>query len=90
MPIWCLGSVSVSGWQASNRSRLGILPTPSASAGIDLAQARKQTIADVRQELQGDLVASAQAVDWSAEAGWALVNTLLLGEFQGPAKGLPV
>ena len=64
--------------------------TPSASAGIDLAQERKQTIADVRQELQGDLVASAQAVDWSAEAGWALVNTLLLGESRCPVKEVSV
>ena len=75
-------------WQASSRTSIRASPTPSASAGINVAQERKQTIADIRQELRGDPVAAAQAVDWSAEAGWALVNTLLLGECLCSAKGL--
>ena len=94
MPICALcawGLLSLqAGRQAIGPRPLGGSQTPSASAGIDQAQERKQTIADIRQELQGDLVASAQAVDWSAEAGWALVNTLLLGRFLCSAKGLSV
>ena len=88
VPFCALGPLVTQNWQASSRTSTSASPTPSATAGIDVAQERKQTIADIRHKLQGDLVAAAQAVDWSAEAGWALVNTLLLGECLCSAKGL--